>query len=158
MSPLASLGSSCSSCGRRVAADSPTLNPPMDTLTIGRSICVAQMYIYCQSLRTILGVLNGMIICLRSNLCLRIIVVDSTRAGKRIPDALSKTIPIWCAVVNKAIAKKFPSAIPPDWETNLFTPPASVSRQEHYQIEMRIDEWAESLAVNTHFNKTRVAN
>ncbi|KAF8589517.1 hypothetical protein K439DRAFT_365218 [Ramaria rubella] len=35
----------------------------------------------------------------------RIILVDSTRHGKRFPDALSKTIPIWCAVVNLAVAK-----------------------------------------------------
>src|SRR5712672_3278511 len=33
----------------------------------------------------------------------RLILVDSTRAGKRIPDALSKTVPIWCAVINRAI-------------------------------------------------------
>ncbi|KAH9072783.1 initiator tRNA phosphoribosyl transferase [Lactarius deliciosus] len=32
-----------------------------------------------------------------------IILVDSTRAGKRLPDALSKTVPIWCAVVNRAM-------------------------------------------------------
>jgi len=72
-------------------------------------------------------------------------------------DALSKTIPIWCAVMNRAIAKKFPSEIPPEWETNLFTPPGSVSRQEHHQIEKRIDEWAEGLAVNTCFNRAGVA-
>ncbi|KAI5952807.1 RIT1 [Candida jiufengensis] len=29
-----------------------------------------------------------------------IMIVDSTRRGKPIPDALSKTIPIWCAVLN----------------------------------------------------------
>ncbi|KAH3680210.1 hypothetical protein WICMUC_000475 [Wickerhamomyces mucosus] len=29
-----------------------------------------------------------------------VIIVDSTRRGKTIPDALSKTIPIWCAVLN----------------------------------------------------------
>lgn len=29
-----------------------------------------------------------------------IIIVDSTRRGKTMPDALSKTIPIWCAVLN----------------------------------------------------------
>lgn len=29
-----------------------------------------------------------------------VVIVDVTRAGKRIPDALSKTIPIWCAVLN----------------------------------------------------------
>lgn len=78
--------------------------------------------------------------------------MDSTRAGKRMPDALSKTIPIWCAVVNRAIARRFHLATPLEWETGLFTPPASVSRQEHHQIEKRIDEWAESLAVNSHFN------
>jgi len=74
-----------------------------------------------------------------------------------MPDALSKTIPIWCAVINRAIAKKFPSRILPEWETNLFTPPGSVSRQEHHQIEKRIDEWAEGLAVNTYFNRTEIA-
>ena len=84
-------------------------------------------------------------------------MVDSTRAGKRIPDALSKTIPIWCTVVNKAIAKRFPLEILPEWETNLFTPPASVSRQEHHQIEERIDEWVKGLVVSIYFNRTRVA-
>ncbi|KAG0023055.1 hypothetical protein BGZ80_010516 [Entomortierella chlamydospora] len=33
------------------------------------------------------------------------IIVDSTRKGKRVPDALSKTIPIWCATINTAIRK-----------------------------------------------------
>jgi len=75
-----------------------------------------------------------------------------------MPDALSKTIPIWCAVVNRAIAKKFPSVTLAEWETNLFTPPASVSRQEHHQIEKRIDEWAECLVVNTCLGRTEVAS
>ncbi|GJJ70682.1 tRNA A64-2'-O-ribosylphosphate transferase [Entomortierella parvispora] len=34
------------------------------------------------------------------------IIVDSTRKGKRVPDALSKTIPIWCATINNAVRKK----------------------------------------------------
>lgn len=75
-----------------------------------------------------------------------------------MPDALSKTIPIWCAVMNRAIAKKFPSGIPPEWDTRLFTPPASVSRQEHHQIESRIDKWAEDLVVNTYFNRAEVTS
>ncbi|KAG0376485.1 hypothetical protein BGX24_007672 [Mortierella sp. AD032] len=33
------------------------------------------------------------------------IIVDSTRKGKRVPDALSKTIPIWCATINNAVRK-----------------------------------------------------
>lgn len=32
-----------------------------------------------------------------------IIVVDSTRKGKLMPDALLKTIPIWCAVINSIL-------------------------------------------------------
>ncbi|KAM0332973.1 hypothetical protein ACHAQA_001629 [Verticillium albo-atrum] len=56
------------------------------------------------------------------------IIVDSTRRGKRIPDALSKTIPIWCSVLNRAL---FPSQ--PESHT-LHTPPHVVSPSEHAQI------------------------
>lgn len=34
-----------------------------------------------------------------------VVVVDSTRGGKRLPDALSKTVPLWCAVLNTALAR-----------------------------------------------------
>ncbi|KAF3356407.1 hypothetical protein VdG1_03687 [Verticillium dahliae VDG1] len=57
------------------------------------------------------------------------IIVDSTRRGKRIPDALSKTIPIWCAVLNRAL---FPSL--PEEAHALHTPPNVVSPSEHAQI------------------------
>ena len=30
-------------------------------------------------------------------------IVDSTRRGKRFPDSMSKTIPIWTCVLNRAI-------------------------------------------------------
>ncbi|KAJ6631454.1 initiator tRNA phosphoribosyl transferase [Mycena sp. CBHHK59/15] len=73
-----------------------------------------------------------------------IILVDSTRAGKRIPDALSKTVPIWCAVVNRAIARVFPGKV--NWDTHLYTPPGAVSGQEHDQIAQRLDAWADALA------------
>jgi tRNA A64-2'-O-ribosylphosphate transferase len=75
------------------------------------------------------------------------VVVDSTRAGKRIPDALSKTIPIWCAVINRAIARISPSTASDDWDLSLYTPPQVVSAQEHAQIEARLDAWADELAV-----------
>lgn len=71
--------------------------------------------------------------------------MDSTRAGKRIPDALSKTVPIWCAVVNRAILLVFPGKA--SWDTKLYTPPGTVSSQEHDQIEQRLDVWANALAV-----------
>lgn len=81
----------------------------------------------------------------------RIILVDSTRSGKRIPDALSKTVPIWCAVMNRAMIILHPeitNTTPLNkWDTALYTPPGSVSIQEHHHIEQRLDSWANSLAV-----------
>ncbi|PPQ65271.1 hypothetical protein CVT26_000231 [Gymnopilus dilepis] len=81
-----------------------------------------------------------------------IILVDSTRAGKRIPDALSKTVPIWCAVINRALLIRHPEEIvsrTSEWNTALYTPPSTVSRQEHNQIEQRLDEWAKLLAASS---------
>lgn len=74
-------------------------------------------------------------------------LVDSTRAGKRIPDALSKTVPIWCSVVNRAVARRHSEPDRDSWDTALYTPPGVVSAQEHHQIELRIDAWAEALHV-----------
>ena len=34
-----------------------------------------------------------------------VLIVDATRMGKRFPDSFSRTIPIWCCVVNRAIAR-----------------------------------------------------
>lgn len=31
-------------------------------------------------------------------------IVDSTRKGKRFPDSMSKTIPVWTCVLNRAIS------------------------------------------------------
>lgn len=76
-----------------------------------------------------------------------LILVDSTRAGKRIPDALSKTVPIWCSVINRAsLCESQPSSID-RWDTALYTPPGAVSAQEHHQIEQKLDAWAAELAV-----------
>jgi len=69
------------------------------------------------------------------------ILVDSTRRGKRFPDALAKTVPIWCAVLNRASARVHGTpACPP-----LMTPPDAVTRSEHAQIEMRLDAWTDRL-------------
>ncbi|KAH8550298.1 tRNA A64-2'-O-ribosylphosphate transferase [Umbelopsis sp. PMI_123] len=71
------------------------------------------------------------------------IIVDSTRRGKRIPDALSKTIPIWCAVLNRAIAKSGLGGA--EWESELHTLPSIISLSEHAQIAALIDEFTENL-------------
>ncbi|KAI0004031.1 initiator tRNA phosphoribosyl transferase [Xylariaceae sp. FL0662B] len=62
-----------------------------------------------------------------------VIVVDSTRRGKAMPDALAKTLPIWCCVLNRVLF--------PDFDCHyhaLHTPPAAVSPSEHAQIAARI--------------------
>ncbi|KAJ4483778.1 initiator tRNA phosphoribosyl transferase [Lentinula aciculospora] len=74
-----------------------------------------------------------------------IVLVDSTRSGKRIPDALSKTVPIWCAVVNRAILLRHPGTPRQHWDISLHTPPCVVSTQEHSQIALLLDDWADSL-------------
>lgn len=80
-----------------------------------------------------------------------IVLVDSTRAGKRMPDALSKTVPIWCSVVNHAVLLRSRGHNSADtWDTALYTPPQVVSRQEHLQIEERLDKWAADLAASSY--------
>ncbi|KAG6381976.1 initiator tRNA phosphoribosyl transferase [Boletus reticuloceps] len=79
-----------------------------------------------------------------------LVLVDSTRAGKRIPDALSKTVPIWCTVVNRAILNRAPEIHPLSWDTALYTSPGSVSPQEHSHIEGKLDGWAARLATSSY--------
>jgi tRNA A64-2'-O-ribosylphosphate transferase len=56
-----------------------------------------------------------------------------------MPDALSKTVPIWCAVWNRVLF--------PDKEEShtLYTPPQCVSPSEHSQIERRLDGFVSRL-------------
>ncbi|KAK8171478.1 tRNA '-O-ribosylphosphate transferase [Phyllosticta citrichinensis] len=65
------------------------------------------------------------------------VIVDSTRRGKRMPDALSKTIPTWCAVWNRLLFPHNPEA------HQLYTPRQSVSESEHSQIAARLDSFVE---------------
>ena len=64
-----------------------------------------------------------------------------------MPDALSKTIPIWCAVINRAVAKR--RGGDERWDQALYVPPNVVSGTEKSQIEARIDGWAEALLVSS---------
>lgn len=70
------------------------------------------------------------------------IVVDSTRRGKDFPDSLLKTIPIWCAVLNKVL---FPacddvSQGAPPVVAHHSVPPGEVSL-----IQAKMSDWVESL-------------
>ncbi|AGO11032.1 AaceriAFR451Cp [[Ashbya] aceris (nom. inval.)] len=68
------------------------------------------------------------------------IIVDSTRRGKKIPDALSKTIPIWCAVLNTLILehKQCSGEV-------LFCPPGTVSQLEYGRIQAKLPELVQKL-------------
>lgn len=65
-----------------------------------------------------------------------------------MPDALAKTVPIWCAVINRAVRLRH--AKDDRWDTALYTSPAVVSPQEHAQIEAHLDGWAKALNVRLH--------
>ncbi|KAM0256384.1 hypothetical protein ACHAQJ_005035 [Trichoderma viride] len=67
-----------------------------------------------------------------------IIIVDSTRRGKRMPDALSTTIPIWCTVLNLALLPNHPLS------SKLFLPPY-LSASTHSQILALIPSFLSSL-------------
>jgi tRNA A64-2'-O-ribosylphosphate transferase len=66
-----------------------------------------------------------------------VVIVDSTRRGKNLPDAFSKTVPIWVAVINRAL---FPESTSMH---KLQTPPEpdDLGVSEISQIEARIPEF-----------------
>ncbi|EPS34646.1 hypothetical protein PDE_09610 [Penicillium oxalicum 114-2] len=67
------------------------------------------------------------------------VIVDSTRRGKLMPDALSKTVPIWCAVLNRAL---FPER--KEYHA-VRLPPNYLGESEESQIASRIDGFVHSL-------------
>ncbi|XP_014755581.1 LOW QUALITY PROTEIN: tRNA A64-2'-O-ribosylphosphate transferase-like [Brachypodium distachyon] len=94
------------------------------------------------------------------------IIVDSTRKGKRFPDSMSKTIPIWCSVLNRAIQRhrlrasnqgsrtnsEMSAAAPnghgeknsgsSNWDSSVHLP-VWVLDTEKNAIEGRIEEWTD---------------
>lgn len=58
-----------------------------------------------------------------------------------MPDALSKTVPIWCAVLNRALFPSEPALHPVQF------PPNFLTASEEAQIEQRIDGFVRSLKV-----------
>ncbi|KAK3378448.1 tRNA A64-2'-O-ribosylphosphate transferase [Podospora didyma] len=66
------------------------------------------------------------------------IIVDSTRRGKRMPDSLSKTVPVWCCVLNRALFPENPEC------HALHVPPNVVSDSEKSQMEARLPEFLKS--------------
>ncbi|XP_004503482.1 tRNA A64-2'-O-ribosylphosphate transferase isoform X1 [Cicer arietinum] len=94
-------------------------------------------------------------------------IVDSTRKGKRFPDSMSKTIPIWTCVLNRAIShfrrdSNIHDAAPSpqddntdgcdeiakdvscDWDCSLHLP-LWVPQTEKACIEEKLEEWTQQL-------------
>lgn len=69
------------------------------------------------------------------------LVVDSTRRGKRYPDALAKTVPIWCAVLNHASSARFGSPSRDAFPAGIAVPPEWISPSEQRQMEARLGDW-----------------
>ncbi|KAL5572554.1 hypothetical protein UlMin_022151 [Ulmus minor] len=94
-------------------------------------------------------------------------IVDSTRKGKRFPDSMSKTIPIWTCVLNRSIRNHLSKMndigvlkegeectsdehsestrhVSTDWDCSLHLP-LWVSKTEKAKIEDRLAEWTKEL-------------
>ncbi|XP_027176394.1 tRNA A64-2'-O-ribosylphosphate transferase-like isoform X1 [Coffea eugenioides] len=82
-------------------------------------------------------------------------IVDSTRKGKRFPDSMSKTIPIWTCVLNRAIfnyrnrsvgggSGSPQDRVSSDWDWSLHLP-LWVSETEKLLIEDRLEGWTAEL-------------
>ena len=67
--------------------------------------------------------------------------MDSTRRGKSMPDALAKTVPIWCAVMNRLLFEDDKIA------RRLFTPENVVGKSEHEQISLKIEGFVQDAKV-----------
>lgn len=68
-----------------------------------------------------------------------VVLVDSTRRGKRFPDALSRTVPVWIAVVNWCL---FGGGF-----GGLCVSENMVSESEAAQIERLVPKFVESFLV-----------
>lgn len=82
----------------------------------------------------------------------RCIIVDSTRRGKSMPDALSKTIPIWCAVINRSLFGEM------DESHELRTPKEVVGASEHVQIEALLPGFVGNVKVDKNDSMPKLGN
>ncbi|KAL7534792.1 hypothetical protein ACHAWF_004954 [Thalassiosira exigua] len=76
-------------------------------------------------------------------------LVDSS-VRKLLPDSFSRTVPIWCAVVNRIVLRYraelgLGESRGEDWDTDLHTPASIVSPEEYAEISNLIDSRVELL-------------
>lgn len=75
-----------------------------------------------------------------------IILVDATKRGRRLPDAFSRTIPIWCAVINRAINtyRSNNNIANDNWDIALHVPPRIVSPEEKTIVTQKLNSLVDS--------------
>eukprot|EP00241_Pyramimonas_parkeae_P002516 CAMPEP_0114225294 /NCGR_PEP_ID=MMETSP0058-20121206/584_1 /TAXON_ID=36894 /ORGANISM="Pyramimonas parkeae, CCMP726" /LENGTH=457 /DNA_ID=CAMNT_0001335867 /DNA_START=258 /DNA_END=1631 /DNA_ORIENTATION=+ len=93
-------------------------------------------------------------VALKAALCNGCVVVDATRSStKRFPDSMSKTIPIWAAVLNRAVYRhrrrnQLCTSMSTDseqhWDTSVRLP-LWVGDSEREEISSRLDQWVDAL-------------
>jgi len=66
-----------------------------------------------------------------------VMVVDTTRKGKEFPDSFTRTLPIWCAVINRALARE-------GWDDELYMP-LWTDTTEHDNIRARLPAFVKAL-------------
>ena len=75
----------------------------------------------------------------KSSACL---ILDASKT-KPLPDSLSRTIPIWCAVLNRIAVRYRRDLGLPDitnWDVDLHTPETLISQEEHDTLSQRIED------------------
>eukprot|EP01135_Chromosphaera_perkinsii_P002563 Nk52_evm79s224 gene=Nk52_evmTU79s224 len=66
------------------------------------------------------------------------VVLDSTKRGRMVPDSFAKTIPIWCACINRVVQRLQKKSVD-EWDVALHTHPRFVSAVEHNEISTLLD-------------------
>ncbi|RMZ89518.1 hypothetical protein DV736_g3259, partial [Chaetothyriales sp. CBS 134916] len=74
------------------------------------------------------------------------VIVDSTRRGKRVPDALAKTVGIWCAVVNAVLFPEFHGRVNAAATDGGLEVWDDVGESERSQIEARLRGWCDAFS------------
>ena len=73
-----------------------------------------------------------------------LLIIDSTRKGKRYPDSFSKTIPIWCCIMNCLALEYNVNINKEQWDTNLNLP-LWISNIEKDLIQTYLDNFLDKI-------------
>ena len=74
------------------------------------------------------------------------LLVDSTKSAvKRFPDSFARTVPIWCGVLNRAVAIARGEGDDRDWDREVHLP-SWIPDSERSALEPLVEGWSQKLA------------